>query len=57
MKPNDEMEAIGIERARQRAEQADLRIILLDDRDAMPVFLPQEDDITVLVSKADLQPG
>ncbi|NNJ66488.1 MAG: tRNA uridine-5-carboxymethylaminomethyl(34) synthesis GTPase MnmE [Boseongicola sp.] len=49
----DDVEALGIERARQRAESADLRIILLSDRNDIPSVDPMGDDI-VLVTKADL---
>ena len=52
----DEVEAIGIERARERAVQADLRIILLETAGADPVMVPLVEDI-VVVSKSDLGDG
>ena len=51
----DEIEALGIDRARKRAENADLRIILLSDKNAEPVIQPQREDI-VLTSRSDLHP-
>ena len=52
----DEIEALGIERAKDRAEQADLRVILMQRRDAVPVLEPRGDDI-VAVPKSDLGDG
>ncbi len=52
----DEVEAIGIERALQRAEDADLRIILLEREGDRPATLPREGDI-VVVAKSDLGAG
>lgn len=52
----DEVEAIGIERARARAKQSDLRIILLNEPNEAPAAEPRDDDI-VVVSKADLGDG
>ena len=52
----DEIEALGIERAKDRAEQADLRVILMQRRDAVPVLVPRGDDI-VAVPKSDLGDG
>lgn len=49
----DHVESLGIERARQRAEAADLRIILLSELDETPSVEALGDDI-VLVTKADL---
>ncbi|MEL6642611.1 MAG: tRNA uridine-5-carboxymethylaminomethyl(34) synthesis GTPase MnmE [Pseudomonadota bacterium] len=49
----DEVEQIGIARAIDRAQAADLRIILLSAPDADPAMTPQPGDI-VAVSKADL---
>lgn len=49
----DRVESLGIERARQRAKSADLRIILLPSRDETPSVDPIKDDI-LLVTKADL---
>ncbi|SDF46887.1 tRNA modification GTPase trmE [Celeribacter baekdonensis] len=48
----DVVEAIGIERARERAKYADLRVILLADKDAAPEIEPEEGDLLVL-SKDD----
>ena len=47
----DHVEGIGIERARQRAKAADLRVFLID-QDQHPDFEPLPDDI-VRVAKAD----
>lgn len=49
----DAVEAIGIDRARSRASQADLRVILLPEADASPEIAPQEGDL-VLVGKDDV---
>lgn len=49
---DDRIEALGVERARERAQQADLRIFLLEPGEA-PEFHPETDDI-VAISKADL---
>ncbi|MFY0646264.1 tRNA uridine-5-carboxymethylaminomethyl(34) synthesis GTPase MnmE [Sulfitobacter geojensis] len=51
---DDVVEAIGIERAVQRAGAADLRIFLMQDDDTLP-FEPSGDDI-VVHPKADLYP-
>ncbi|WP_373355340.1 tRNA uridine-5-carboxymethylaminomethyl(34) synthesis GTPase MnmE [Pseudoroseicyclus sp. CXY001] len=51
----DEVERIGVERALQRAEAADLRVILLDGED-LPLMAPREGDLTVR-GKADLGEG
>ncbi|MDW3118118.1 MAG: tRNA uridine-5-carboxymethylaminomethyl(34) synthesis GTPase MnmE [Roseovarius pacificus] len=48
----DAVESIGIDRARQRAQMADLRVFLVEG-DAAPDLTPEEDDI-VLRAKADL---
>ncbi|AJE44925.1 tRNA uridine-5-carboxymethylaminomethyl(34) synthesis GTPase MnmE [Celeribacter indicus] len=48
----DAVEAIGIERARSRAQQADLRVILLPHAGAVPEMRPEPDDL-VLVGKDD----
>ena len=48
----DPVESIGIDRALQRAGQADLRIFLLDGND-VPLLTPQGDDLLVR-GKADL---
>lgn len=49
---SDVVEAIGIDRARNRAAQADLRVILLSSEGADPEMPPQEGDL-VLVGKDD----
>lgn len=49
---SDAVESIGVDRARQRATQADLRVFLLD-QDATPDVPPGPDDI-ILRAKADL---
>ncbi len=51
----DAVEAIGIERARARAEAADLRVLLVAPSGPMP-FEPRGEDI-VLIAKIDLQSG
>lgn len=48
----DAVESIGINRARQRAEQADLRIFLVEDGQ-QPEILARDEDL-VLTAKADL---
>jgi len=48
----DRIEALGVERALQRARQADLRLFLLDDDD-IPMLEPKDDDL-VVHGKADL---
>ena len=50
---DDHVESLGIERARKRADAADLRIILLSRPDEPPTVVPQDEDL-VVVSKADL---
>jgi tRNA modification GTPase len=50
---DDHVESIGITRALQRAERADLRIFLLDGED-VPLLPPQADDILVW-GKADIR--
>lgn len=52
----DDIENIGIERARARAGDADLRIILREAPDAAPAMAPQPGDV-VVVPKADIIPG
>ena len=52
---DDVVEGIGIERARQRAEQADLRIYLITGEDAVD-FALQDDDL-IVSSKSDLESG
>ena len=49
----DEIERVGVARARDRAEQADLRVFLLGAPDEAPAFDPGPEDI-VVVGKADL---
>ncbi|SOC06529.1 tRNA uridine-5-carboxymethylaminomethyl(34) synthesis GTPase MnmE [Rhodobacter maris] len=51
----DKVEAIGVERALQRAAQADLRIFLLDGDD-IPLLQPEPEDL-IVHGKADLAPG
>lgn len=48
----DDIEAIGVARARERAEGADLRVFLVEGTDA-PVMAPREDDLVVR-AKADV---
>jgi tRNA modification GTPase len=50
---DDHVESIGITRALQRAERADLRIFLLDGED-VPLLPPQADDDILVWGKADL---
>ncbi len=52
---DDVVENIGIARARQRAEQADLRVFLIENN-TKPDFQPQEGDI-VRTAKVDLVDG
>lgn len=52
---DDAVEAIGVNRALERAKLADIRVILRSP-DKEPVMQPVEDDL-VLVSKADLRSG
>lgn len=52
----DQVESIGIERARARAEAADLRVFLVEKGGDKTVFEKRPDDI-VLVGKADLSHG
>lgn len=52
----DEIETLGVAKARVRAEQADLRVILTDCRAAAPTLEPQGDDI-LAVPKADICEG
>lgn len=48
----DEIESIGIARARRRASEADLRVILLPDAAATPEMAPEPGDL-VLIGKDD----
>ena len=50
----DPVEAIGIERARKRAADADLRVILLEQGDDVPV---SGDDDIVVIGKSDTMGG
>lgn len=52
---DDEVERIGVERARQRAAQADLRVLVRDDGDDALDYPIEDGDITVW-SKADIRP-
>ena len=45
---DDVVESIGIERARTRATQADLRVILLPEAGARPEMPPQDGDLVVI---------
>ena len=56
--PGERIEALGIERARRRAEAADLRVFLVDTADEVAALgvAPQPDDIVAL-AKADLPDG
>lgn len=52
----DVIESLGVERARARAERADLRVVLLSERgEALPLELCPDD--IVAVSKADIGEG
>ena len=53
---SDAVEAIGVERAYERAESADLRVILLEERGEGLPIKTRPDDI-VVVSKSDLRDG
>jgi len=50
----DEVEAIGVDRTRQRASSADLRVFLCDQPGDVPDDLYEQEDI-VLLAKADLR--
>ncbi len=52
----DEIEAIGVSRARARARRADLRVILAEHHAATPAMEPHGDDI-VAVPKSDICEG
>lgn len=52
---DDRVEAIGVERARMRALSADLRVILVEPGENLPI-IPQKDDV-VLLAKSDIQTG
>lgn len=52
----DEIEMLGVAKARVRAEQADLRVILAECRAAAPTMEPQGDDI-LAVPKSDICEG
>ncbi len=57
LRDTDEViESIGIRRGRERALQADIRVILCEGPDAPPPLQPLPGDI-VLLGKADLFPG
>ena len=53
---DDRVESLGIERALQRAQQCDLRVILLPGAGETPVLEARDGDI-IVVSKADLGVG
>lgn len=52
----DEVEEIGIQRAIQRASQADLRVFLIERDEFLPGIQPSLTDI-IVVAKADRNPG
>lgn len=52
----DEIERQGIDRALHRADEADIRVVLLESPRAEPVVPPRPGDI-VLLGKGDLFPG
>lgn len=52
---DDEIEKIGVDRARQRAAQADLRVLVRDDGDDDQQY-PVEDGDIIVWSKADIRP-
>lgn len=53
---DDEVEAIGVDRARERAADSDICVILLEHRGDAPSINPREQDI-LLVAKSDIQDG
>lgn len=53
---HDPVEQLGVARARDRAQMADLRIFLVEPGESPAEIVPRKDDI-VLVAKADLHPG
>ncbi len=52
----DEIEAIGVDRARRRADAADLRVIMKSSAKDAPAIPPRDEDM-VVVSKSDIVPG
>ena len=57
VRPTEDMiEALGVERARTRAEQSDLCVVLLENRGDTPSVRVRDGDI-VLVAKSDIQDG
>ena len=52
----DPIEVAGIDRARRRAELADLRVLLLEEGEDRPEIELRPDDL-IVVGKADLNPG
>ncbi len=52
--PGDEIERIGIERARARAEAADLRLILLEHDGELPEGVMPDPDDLIVITKTDL---
>ncbi len=52
----DEIEAIGVDLARRRAEAADMRVIMKSSSEDEPAIPPRDGDI-VVVSKSDIVPG
>jgi len=53
---DDKVEMLGIERAKSRAQQSDIRVFLLGDSKDTPALQVEPDDL-VLVSKSDLGGG
>ncbi|WP_339114443.1 tRNA uridine-5-carboxymethylaminomethyl(34) synthesis GTPase MnmE [Thioclava sp. GXIMD2076] len=52
---DDVVEAIGVDRAISRANEADLRVFLLDGQD-LPLLTPEDDDL-IVYGKADIFEG
>lgn len=52
----DQIEALGVELARRRSEDADLRVILMNESSEVPIIEPKPQDI-VVVSKSDSRSG
>ncbi len=52
----DEIEVLGVAKARERAEQADLRVVLVEARSEAPAIELREDDI-LAVPKSDIREG
>jgi len=55
---SDEIEVLGIQRARQKADEADLRIILLEsESDVRDLGIEPRDDDIIVQSKSDIRPS